>query len=162
MDEYVKVIRRQTEILLRNIQVTLDTITETQLNATIVKWPIWKHFYHLLHSLDQWFINPFNYTQPSFHRDGMNYFDKLENHSPSRKQLLEYFHTIKRKIDDYLSELTDISLCDCPDRCNFSRLDLIIGQNRHLMYNLGMIHIMLQIESGKLPEYVGMSQPRSS
>jgi hypothetical protein len=39
------------------------------------------------------------------------------------------------------------------------QFQFIIGQNRHLMYNLGMIHIMLQIETGKLPEYIGMSQP---
>ena len=112
--EYVNIIKRQTEIMLRNVQVSLDTITETQLSVTKVKWPIWKHFYHLLHSLNQWFINPVNYIQPAFHQDGMNYFDKLEDHGLSRKQLLEYFHTIKRKIDVYLSELTDSSHAAVP------------------------------------------------
>ncbi len=89
----------------------------------------------------------------------MNYFDKPSDHSLSKSQLVEYFQNTKKKIEAYLSVLNDASLCECPENCKFSRLDLIIGQHRHLMYNLGMIHIMLQIENGKLPQYIGMSQP---
>jgi DinB superfamily len=158
-EEYVAIVKRQTEILLRNVQATLDIATEQQFEEAIVKWPLWKRFYHLLHSLDQWFVNPFKYTQPAFHQDGLNYFDKPDNTSLSKAELQEYFQDIRQKINSYVAGLTDASLLQCPEDCKFTRLDLIVGQNRHLMYNLGMIHIMLQIDTGKLPEYIGISQP---
>lgn len=158
-EECINIIKRQSKILLDNVQETFNVVTENQFSKTIVKWPIWKHFYHMLHSLDQWFINPYSYSHPAFHQEGINYFDKIDNLNITKTQLLEYFKNIRKNIEDYLSKLNDDSLLECPDNCTFTRLDLIIGQNRHLMYNLGLIHIMLQIETGKLPKYIGMSQP---
>lgn len=59
MDEKsLDIIKKQTKLLLDNVQETFFFITEEQCNKVIVKWPIWKHLYHLLNSLDQWFINP--------------------------------------------------------------------------------------------------------
>ena len=33
--------------------------------------PMWKYFYHMLYSMDRWYINPYDadYTNPEFHTD---------------------------------------------------------------------------------------------
>lgn len=68
----IEVITEQTRTLFGNIQETFDAISNDQKNKLIIDAPLWKHIYHMLHSLDQWFINPYLYDNPDFHEYGID------------------------------------------------------------------------------------------
>ena len=64
MNELVNNIKKQTEVMFINADIMLKTC---DLDFVLCDMPIWKHVYHMLHSCDQWFINPFDFTEPNFH-----------------------------------------------------------------------------------------------
>lgn len=153
------IIKEQTNILFYNIQETFNSVTDTQVNEIISEWPLWKHFYHMLHSLDQWFINPFNYIEPDFHEEGMNSLYESSVKSLSKAELIHYYEGIKIKIEKYLEELKDESLGEFPEGCKYNRLTLILAQYRHLMYHIGFIHSCIFENTRVWPEFVGISRP---
>ena len=57
----------QTERALWSVKNVMDCIPDTLWERPYCGMPLWKHLYHMLHSLDQWFINPEVYTDPPFH-----------------------------------------------------------------------------------------------
>jgi hypothetical protein len=120
---------------------------------------LWKQFYHLLHSLDQFFISPREYREPSFHEDGMNYFGTSSKTTLSKSELTAYYSGIKAKIEAYLATLSDDRLGDCPKDFPYTRLELVLAQSRHVMYNIGIINVLIAEITGRMPEYIGISQP---
>jgi hypothetical protein len=52
MNEIRKTIQRQSKVLLDNIKVTLDFCSDDIIQESTTNWPVWKQFYHTLHSLD--------------------------------------------------------------------------------------------------------------
>jgi hypothetical protein len=144
----------QTEILFLNIDETLKSIEEPQLNDNkICDWPMGEQIYHMLSSLDQWFVNPYNYQKSSL--------DLKKNKAGlSRSDLVEYSVTIKNKILQYLENISIDSLSEYPQDCKFNRLTLILGQFRHLMYHIGLIHGCLRTYTGGTnPAYHGLGPP---
>lgn len=54
---------------------------------SLCEMPLWKHIYHMLHSLDQWYINPRVYIQPSFHEKDLNNLDVQSNRRLNRMDI---------------------------------------------------------------------------
>jgi hypothetical protein len=153
-------LRQQTQILFANIEATFNAADRTDFNKSSLRGPLWKQFYHMLHSLDQWFINPFQYTEPAFHETGLNLIGKITPDKVLSKQILqEYYGKIRIKIDKYLEDLEPDLLEEYPDGCEFSRITLILAQFRHLMYHIGFIHACILKETGNMPEFIGISPP---
>lgn len=92
-----------------------------------------------LHSLDQWYINPRVYIQPSFHEKDLNNLDVQSNKRLTREDIGRYFDMLKRKITDYNDELTDNILLQKPEKCEWTRFTLILAQHRHLHSHMGML-----------------------
>lgn len=153
-NELVKVIKDSTEIMFHNFYVTLVTC---DMDYILCDMPIWKHCYHTLHSCDQWFINPLEYEEPSFHEEGLNSLDYMGNKVLSREELLSYFEDVKIKIFSYLDNLTDEDLYTKPNGYKYIRLACIIGQMRHFYAHLGNINATTIIATNKWPRVVGMS-----
>jgi hypothetical protein len=118
--------------------------------------PLWKHIYHMLHSLDQWFINPYIYDNPDFHESGMNTFELELDGRLSKENLITYFHNTEEKIYFFLNNLDDSSLNEIPINCSFTRLTLILSQYRHVMYHVGFITSILHYTEAKWPKYLGL------
>jgi hypothetical protein len=148
----VDAISEHTEALFQNVNAMLKTC---DLDYILYELPVWKHVYHTLHSLDRWFINPNRYTEPSFHVDGLNSLDESSEKTLSRGELLDYFETIKLKLRDYISGLTDEQLSEPPESCERSRLSMILGAYRHLYAHLGNINATTILETGKWPRVKG-------
>ena len=70
--ELVDAIYRNTEVLFDNARIMLQTC---DMDLILCDMPIWKHAYHMLHSCDQWFINPKHYVEPDFHVPYLNSLD---------------------------------------------------------------------------------------
>jgi hypothetical protein len=152
--EIVSTLIAQTGILFLNIDETIKAIEETQLyNEKICDWPLSEQIYHMLSSLDQWFVNPYSYQESPLDL-------KKNNAGLSKSDLVEYSETIKNKILKYLENTSIDSLSEYPRDCKFNRLTLILGQFRHLMYHIGLIHGCLRVYTGGTnPAYHGLGPP---
>ena len=114
----------------------------------------------MLHSMDQWFINPFRYKgqmPDGFDIAALN--TDLDLNALTKDELLEYYLKIKSKLQSYLSTLTVTDLSVSPEGCTFSKLELLLGQFKHIMFHIGMIHGCILMETGEIPNYLGLSDP---
>jgi hypothetical protein len=156
-------LKQQTQILFANIETTFQAAEKFDFNKSTIRAPLWKHFYHMLHSLDQWFINPFRYTEPDFHTTGLNLIDHADSEkSLSRHALHEYYKSIRVKTEKYLQQFDVVYLQECPLGSEFNGFTLILAQFRHVMYHIGFIHACIMQETGKMPEFIGISPPLGS
>lgn len=146
MDEITRQIKNQTEINFINIR---DQIEVAELEAVFDGVNGSRYIFHNLHSMDRFFINPMSYVY-----EGEKLFDIPENLSViateregyvadtsiviSREKLLEYFEYVKNKIEKYFGELTGDQLLQKPEGCEYTRLELILGQFRHQMWHVGL------------------------
>ena len=94
-NDLVEMIKRQTNVLFQNIQSTFDEVTDIQIVPEFSDMPIAKHVYHMLHSLDQWFINPYIFEEPDFHIDELNSLSVYSDKVLTKEKLQKYFYLIK-------------------------------------------------------------------
>lgn len=152
--ELIKAIKIQTEVLFTNASIMLQTCN---LDFILCDMPIWKHVYHMLHSCDQWYINPNKYTEPDFHEQNLNSLDVESKKTLSREELLQYLKSIRIKIINYLDSLTDEMLYGIPGGCQCNRLHLILSQFRHFYAHLGNINATTIMETNNWPRVIGSS-----
>lgn len=154
--ELVNAIRTNTNHLFESADIMLRTCN---MEFVLCDIPLWRHIYHQLHSCDQYFINPHEYTEPDFHVAGLNSLnDTGENETVlSREELLQYLESVRAKIMRYLDDLTDERLCEVPAGCKGNRLSLILSQYRHFYAHLGNINATTIIETGRWPRVAGGS-----
>lgn len=157
--DYCDIIRDETNRALWEVKNVIECIPDSLWNQRYCEMPLWKHLYHMLHSLDQWYINPRVYKQPAFHTEGLNNLD-FESASPlSRETIEEYFAAVRKKITEYDDSLTDELLLEKPERCEWSRFELILAQHRHLHSHMGIIMGFLIDGTGKWPKVLGLEHP---
>jgi len=74
-------------------------------NKEYCEMPCWKHIYHMLHSLDLWFINPRDkeYTEPDIPEMDLNSLDVIPSKSLIREEINDYFVNIDIKIKNLLN-----------------------------------------------------------
>ena len=146
MTEIIRQIKDQQEINFINVRdqiqmADLETVFDGENNS--------RYIFHYLHSLDRFFINPCNYVY-----EGERLFGIPENLSVidqkredyvqdssiviSRNQLLDYLEYVHQKINTYFESLTAEELIGKPEGCEYSRLELILAQFRHLMWHVGL------------------------
>jgi len=113
--------------------------------------PLWKHIYHTLHSLDQWFINPDDYKHPPFHEEGQNVLDSPSGSAISASTLIFYLYEIKTKHTDYLDS-------HGVDEASFVR---VMRQFKHLHTHTGIIMACLRMGTDKWVTVKSQSRPLS-
>lgn len=158
---YVEIIKEQTKRALWEVKNVIDCIPDELWNKAYCGMPCWKHAYHMLHSLDLWYINPRdnNFQEPSFHEKDMNNLDVVTNKVLSRADINDYFQTIERKIDMYLCTLTDEQLLEYPINCEYTKFTLVMAQFRHLHSHMGMIMGFIIDDTGLWPRVLGLQNP---
>lgn len=152
--ELINALKQNTKVLFTNANIMLQTCN---LDFILCDMPIWKHVYHMLHSCDQWYINPNEYTEPNFHEPNLNSLDITSERSLSRDKLLQYLSSVQEKIMNYLDTLTDEMLYDIPTGCKSNRLGLILSQFRHFYAHLGNINATTIMETNQWPRVIGTS-----
>ncbi len=120
--------------------------------------PLWKHIYHMLHSLDLWFINPRDcyFQEPSIHEKDLNNLDVSTNKQLTRDEISTYFEDIMEKIPQYINSLQDDELLKNPIDCEYPKFTLILAQHRHLHTHMGMIMGFIIDDIGKWPRVIGL------
>ena len=165
MDELIRQIKNQTEINFINIK---DQIEAADLEAIFDGVNGSRYIFHNLHSMDRFFINPLTYIY-----EGEKLFGIPENLSVistaregfepdtsiviSRQQLLDYFGYVRAKINSYFDTLTPEGLTDTPEGCEYTRLELILAQFRHMMWHVGLSSGITFQASGEWNEFTGLN-----
>lgn len=154
----VKIIKDQTWRALWEVKNVIDCVPDELWNKEYCEMPCWKHIYHMLHSLDLWFINPRDkeYTEPSIHEIDLNNLNVISSKHLSRKEIDHYFAAIDIKIKTYISQLEDNQLLDNPQDCEYNKFTLILAQFRHLHSHMGMIMGFIIDDTGLWPRVLGL------
>nr|MCH5324045.1 DinB family protein [Eubacterium sp.] len=152
MHELCDIIKRQAAANFINLETAIKTYDR---HAPVCGTPAWRYVYHAIHSADKWFFNPFIYTEPDFHEDGM---DNPDNHCAAEfgdEFLLDYLAQVKQKTFDYLDGLNDEMLLQKPPQCEYTRYELVLMQFRHISLHTGMLNGQTIECTGKFPICVG-------
>lgn len=159
--QLVEIIKDQTHRALWEVKNVIDCVPEELWNKEYGTMPCWKHIYHMLHSLDQWFINPRDkaYREPKIHEKDLNNLNVISSKSLSKEEISDYVMDIERKIKAYLSELKEDQLLDTPPDCEYSKFTLILAQFRHLHSHMGMIMGFVIDDKGLWPRVLGLENP---
>lgn len=155
---YVSIISDQTERALWEVQNGIDCVPDGLWNKAYCDMPLWKHIYHMLHSLDQWFINPRDpaFREPPFHERDLNNLDVVSGKALTRQQLNAYLRQIRKKIGAYLTDLKEEDLLQKPVNCEYTRFTLILAQFRHLHTHMGILLGFIIAETGLWPRVIGL------
>ena len=155
MNELCMIIKDTVKPNFLNIRTSLQTYDR---DALCCKAPCWRWAYHALHSADKWFFNPFIYEEPSFHEDGMDNPDNPTSVVLSDEELLSYLDRIEAKTMDYLDSITDDMLYEKPEKCIYTRMELVLRQFRHLSFHTGMLNAQTALATGKFPMWVSETE----
>lgn len=155
---FVAIIRDQTRRALWEVKNVIDCVPDELWDKEYCEMPCWKHIYHMLHSLDLWYINPRdkNYRDPAIHAENLNNLDVVSTKRLSREEINHYFCDIDEKISAYLEQLTDEALLEYPADCEWSRFTLILAQFRHLHSHMGMLMGFIIDDTGLWPRVLGL------
>jgi hypothetical protein len=158
---YMDIIKDLTDRALWEVKNIIDCVPDELWDRCYCEMPMWKHIYHMLHSLDQWFINPrdVNFEEPSIHVKDLNNLDVITDKKLSRDEVNGYYDQIEVKIKEYLNNTNDELLLLMPERCEYTRFTLILSQFRHLHSHMGMIMGFIIDDTGMWPRVVGLEKP---
>ena len=150
---YHVVITEMTVRALWETQNVLDCIPDALWDIRFGGAPVWQHIYHMLHELDQWFINPDDpdFVEPPVHHPHLQNLSIYPAAHLDRRQIDDYFYTIKAKLSLYLTSLHDEDLLQRPENCTWTRFTLILAQFRHWHLHLGMLMGFVQADTGLCP-----------
>lgn len=151
MRELCEMIKKNVCPNLTNLETAVKTYDR---NALVCGSPAWRYVYHTIHSADKWFFNPFVFNEPDIHQSGMDNPDNPCTDELTDEQLVEYLHKVRQKTLDYLDSLTDDMLYEKPQKCKYTRLELVLRQFAHLSFHTGMINGLTAEKTGKFPVYV--------
>lgn len=151
MKTLCEIIKEQVCANYLNLEAAIKTYDR---DALVCGAPAWRYVYHTIHSADKWFFNPFVFDEPPFHENGMDNPDNPCMIELSDRELLEYLERVKQKTFGYLDTLTDKELYECPPDCDFTRMDLVLIQFRHMSIHTGMLNGQTIERTGKFPVYV--------
>lgn len=164
MEEIIRQIKNQQEINFINIRdqilmADLETVFDGENNS--------RYIFHYLHSLDRFFINPCDYVY-----EGEKLFGIAENLSVinpkregyvsdtsiviSRKQLMDYLDYVRAKVDSYFETLTLEALLQKPKGCDYTRLEFILAQFRHMMWHVGLSSAITFSSKNEWNEFTGL------
>jgi hypothetical protein len=154
----VEIIKEQTYRALWEVKNVIDCVPDELWSKAYCEMPCWKHIYHMLHSLDLWFINSRDkgFTEPDIHEKDLNSLEVSPGKYLSREEINHYFVDIDIKIKAYLSVLTDNQLLDTPTDCEYNRFTLILAQFRHLHSHMGMIMGFIIDDTSLWPRVLGL------
>ena len=161
---YHAVIAEMTVRALWEMQNVMDCIPDELWDRCYGGAPLWQHIYHTLHHLDQWFINPRDndFVEPPVHTPHLQELDIYPAAHLDRRDIDDYFYTIKAKLSIYLTSLHDEDLLQRPENCEWTRFTLMLSQYRHLYMHMGMLMGFVEAETGLCPRTlrVGEELPR--
>jgi len=155
------IVQEQTQRALWEVKNVIDCIPDICWEKLYCEVPLWKHIYHMLHSLDMWFINPsdLNFIEPNIHEKDLNNLDAISMKQLTRNEINDYCVQTAEKISSYTKHLQDIELLQKPENCEYTKFTLILAQYRHLHTHMGMLMGFIIAYTNMWPRVVGLENP---
>lgn len=153
-----EIVNDQMKRALWEVKNMIDCVPDEQWGKDYCHMPLWKHIYHMLHSLDLWFINPKDcyFIEPVFHEKELNNLDVITAKWLERREINAYFIKIQEKIECYIDSLQDQEFLEKPEGCEYTVFTLILAQFRHLHTHMGMVMGFIVAETNLWPRVVGL------
>lgn len=151
MRSHCEMIKKQVNANFVNLETAIRTYDR---EASVCGSPAWRYVFHTIHSADKWFFNPSEYEERDFYESGMDNPDNPCRTVLSDEDLLRYLDTVRQRTFDYLDSLSDDDLYRYPENCEFSRLELIMMQFRHISFHTGMLNGATIERTGRFPVFV--------
>ena len=144
-DHLIEIIEDQTNRALWEAKNVIDCVPDELWNKKYCDMPCWKHIYHMLHSLDLWYMNPKDrrFQEPTIHEKDLNNLDIVSDKTLTRKEI-------------------DEQLLEYPTDCAYCRFTLILAQFRHLHSHMGMVMGFIIDDTGMWPRVLGLENPLPS
>lgn len=160
-DTLIEIVKEQTNRALWEVKNVIDCVPDELWDKEYCQMPCWKHVYHMLHSLDLWYINPRDkhYREPDIHEKDLNNLDVVSDKTLSRAEINAYFTSVETKIREYVSKLDDAQLLQYPEDCEYCVFTLILAQFRHLHSHMGMLMGFIIGDTGMWPRVLGLEKP---
>lgn len=158
MQNLTAMIYKQTELIFYNMEISMKTC---DWNYKICGSPVWRYFYHTLHSCDKWFRNPMQFEEPQIQEENLDKVDLPCLRILREDELWIYFQEVKSKTLAYLERLSDEELYERPLKCTFTRMELILGQYRHFMCHIGIFNGITIANTGRYPMVAGLDEIKS-
>ena len=160
-NQLTMVIKDQTDRVLWEVKNVIDCVPDELWSREYCEMPLYKHIYHMLHSLDLWYINPNDpsYREPDIHIDSLNDLDAKTERFITRTEINDYYTAVKNKITAYTNFLNDGMLNERPVDCSYSKFELILAQFRHLHTHMGMVMGFIIEATGQWPTVLGLERP---
>lgn len=155
MQKLTAMICMQTELIFYNMEISMKTC---DWNYQICGSPVWRYFYHTLHSCDKWLQNPSQYEEPQIHEENLDKVDLPCSRILTEEELWAYYEEVKGRALEYLGQLLDEELYEKPYKCAFTRMELILGQYRHFMCHIGIFNGITIANTGRYPMVAGLDQ----
>lgn len=139
---------RQTDVLLANVQVLVDIHRSNSSESS--DWGFDEQLFHLATSLDKWFIDPGSERAKAV--------DSLRSHRKrlDPDEMSAYFAEVSDGIRRYLDGAPDWE--GHPEGCAWSRLELVMAQDRHAMHHVGYLHAWLRERGCEAPTWKGLGK----
>ncbi|MCX7772233.1 MAG: DinB family protein [Clostridia bacterium] len=148
-------IQEQTDLIFYNMSISMQTCDR---DFDICGAPAWRYVYHTLHSCDKWFRNPNDFVEPEIHTENLDKVDLPCDKVLSDHDLHQYFVGVRERTLNHLASLEDSQLSERPSGCEFTRLELILGQFRHFMCHIGILNGMTIAKKNKYPQVYGLDK----
>ena len=93
------IIEEQTRRALWEVKNVISCIPDELWNKNYCEMPCWKHVYHMLHSLDLWYINPRDryFKEPDIHEKDLNNLDVVSPKASPGKRSIPIFPESRAK-----------------------------------------------------------------
>lgn len=139
---------RQTDVLLANVQVLVDIHRSNSSESS--DWGFDEQLFHLTTSLDKWFVDPGSERAKAV--------DALRSHRKrlDPDEMSAYFADVSDGIRRYLDGAPDWE--GHPEGCAWSRLELVMAQDRHAMHHVGYLHAWLRERGCEAPTWKGLGK----
>lgn len=140
---------RQTDLLLANVQALVDICQFHAMERS--DWGFEEQLFHLVTSLDKWFVDPGSERAKSV--DAL----RAERRRLDSDEMSAYFAEVRGSIRRYLQGRLDWE--EHPEGCAWSRLELVMAQERHAMHHVGYLHAWLKARGCPPPAWKGLDRP---
>jgi len=147
-------IKTSVDLMFYNLRIAMKTC---DWQADICGAPAWRYIYHTIHSCDKFFINPAVFDEPPFHSPGLDWPDMQSDIVLSAELLWGYYERTYGKIMVHLDVLTDEQLVEMPEKCNMTRLELVLAQFRHMYAHIGILNGITIAQTAQYPHVVNES-----
>ena len=140
---------RQTDVLLANVQVMVDIRRPDPSDSS--EWGVDEQLFHLATSLDKWFVDPGSERAKAV--DAL----RARRKRLDPREMSAYFAEVSDGIRRHLDSRPDWE--EHPNGCAWSRLELAMAQERHVMHHVGYLHAWLKQRGCEAPAWKGLGKP---